>query len=188
MASRSPYTILGVTAAASPSEIRTAYRTLAVRYHPDTGGEASAEQFIELKQAYDVLSHESTRRAWDAAHAPYSQRRHALRVSPSIAIAVPERVSPFDAVLDAFDLLSADFLHEGRGDDRLFFELVLTPDEAARGGRFSFSIPIRRGPFMEEEELSVLVPPGVRDGLRATLPLGHLGVRRGEVTVTVRLE
>jgi curved DNA-binding protein CbpA len=188
MSSRSPYAVLGVSRSATRPEIRAAYHSLAVRFHPDTGGEPSGDQFIELRQAYELLSHEGNRRAWDDAHANYSQRRHALRFPPELAIDGPAHSSPLDAVLDAFDLVSADFVHEGRGDERLFYDLVLAPDEAAHGGCFSFTVPLRRGPFVDVVELSVLVPPGVSEGRRATLPLGHLGVPRGEVTVTVRIE
>jgi len=47
----SPYALLGVAAHASPDEIRTAFRRLALVHHPDHGGDPAA--FIALKRAYD---------------------------------------------------------------------------------------------------------------------------------------
>lgn len=47
----SPFTVLGVTPMASPTEIRRAFRRLALSTHPDRGGEAKA--FMVAKWAYD---------------------------------------------------------------------------------------------------------------------------------------
>lgn len=44
--------LLGVTAGATPDEIRRAFRAIALRAHPDQGGDTAA--FIEAKRAYDV--------------------------------------------------------------------------------------------------------------------------------------
>ena len=50
----SPYTILGVPESASDSEIKKSYRKLALQKHPDKGGDP--EEFVEISNAYDVLS------------------------------------------------------------------------------------------------------------------------------------
>jgi curved DNA-binding protein CbpA len=60
------YHILGVSSSATAKEIKTAYRTLAKRYHPDVSSDPNAEErFIEVTQAYDILSHESKRKQYD---------------------------------------------------------------------------------------------------------------------------
>lgn len=60
------YAILGVQRTASADEIRRAYRTLARKYHPDVSTEGDAEErFNEVQQAYEVLSDEEKRRAYD---------------------------------------------------------------------------------------------------------------------------
>src|SRR5688572_24968998 len=142
MPSRNPYAVLGVSRSATRSDIRAAYHALAVRHHPDTGGEPSGDRFIELRQAYELLSDERARRAWDDANTDYAPRRDALRFPAGLTSDVASRV---------------------------FYDLVLTPDEAALGGRVSFTVPVRRGPFVDVVELTVLVPPGVAEGRRATL-------------------
>ncbi|MGE9271520.1 MAG: DnaJ domain-containing protein, partial [Verrucomicrobiales bacterium] len=58
MAERDFYEVLGVSKTASASEIKKAYRKLAVKYHPDKnpGDNEAEERFKELGQAYEVLS------------------------------------------------------------------------------------------------------------------------------------
>ena len=62
------YQILGASKAATPEQIKAAYRKLAFEYHPDrTGGnEQSAEKMKRLNEAYAVLSNETKRRDYDS--------------------------------------------------------------------------------------------------------------------------
>lgn len=57
------YDVMGVSKDANLSEITKAYRQLARKYHPDTGGDA--EKFKELGEAYEVLKDEEKRRTYD---------------------------------------------------------------------------------------------------------------------------
>ena len=52
------YNVLGINKKATPEEIKKAYRTLAMRYHPDRNqGDKTAEaKFKEASEAYQVLS------------------------------------------------------------------------------------------------------------------------------------
>lgn len=49
------YAVLGLDESASVDDIKRAYRLLALKYHPDKNGSASNEQFILVKDAYELL-------------------------------------------------------------------------------------------------------------------------------------
>ena len=58
MAKRDYYEVLGINKSASADQIKSAYRKLAVKYHPDKNqGDKSAEdKFKEASEAYHILS------------------------------------------------------------------------------------------------------------------------------------
>src|SRR6266852_6058953 len=64
---RDYYQVLGVPRTASDKEIRSAYRRLARKYHPDLnpGDKAAESRFKELQSAYDVLSDADKRKKYD---------------------------------------------------------------------------------------------------------------------------
>jgi len=66
MAKRDYYEVLGVKRSAEADEIRSAYRKLARKYHPDANkAPGAAEKFREATEAYDVLSDAEKRKAYD---------------------------------------------------------------------------------------------------------------------------
>lgn len=67
MEKRDYYEVLGVSKSADATEIKKAYRKLALKYHPDKnlGDKEAEEKFKEAAEAYDVLSNEEKRRRYD---------------------------------------------------------------------------------------------------------------------------
>jgi len=63
---RDPYNVLGLAKTASAGEIKSAFRKLAKKYHPDQSKEPKAkERFAEIGQAYEILGDEKKRAAFD---------------------------------------------------------------------------------------------------------------------------
>ena len=58
MSKRDYYDVLGVSKSASDSELKKAFKKLAMKYHPDRNpdDDSAAEKFKEAAEAYDVLS------------------------------------------------------------------------------------------------------------------------------------
>ena len=61
------YQILGVTKESSENEIKSAYRRLARKYHPDLNkdNKEAAEKFKEISCAYDILGDKEKRKKYD---------------------------------------------------------------------------------------------------------------------------
>ncbi|MGH7817226.1 MAG: J domain-containing protein [Candidatus Binatia bacterium] len=66
------YSLLGLKRAASPEEIKRAYRQMVFRYHPDRnpGDETAAGKFKQVLDAYGVLSDGAKRAVYDAVNSP----------------------------------------------------------------------------------------------------------------------
>ncbi|KAI6803249.1 DnaJ protein-like protein [Hortaea werneckii] len=67
LAAEDYYKLLGIDNDADDRQIKKAYRTLSKKYHPDKnpGDETVAKRFVEISEAYDVLSDDETRKIYD---------------------------------------------------------------------------------------------------------------------------
>lgn len=67
MNKRDYYEVLGIDKSASEKELKSAYRKLAKKYHPDAnpGDKQSEEKFKELSEAYDILKDPEKRKLYD---------------------------------------------------------------------------------------------------------------------------
>src|SRR5690348_8175769 len=114
------YEILGVEKAASVADIKKAYRSLALKHHPDRVPEAqkkeAEEKFKEISEAYGVISDPQKRQMYDQhGHAGIDQRYTAEDIF---------RGADFNSVFegaDVGDILSrffGDAIFEGMGGGR----------------------------------------------------------------------
>jgi curved DNA-binding protein len=181
------YSTLGVDKAASPEEIKKAYRKLVRKYHPDVSKEPDADRKTkELNEAYDVLGDQEKRSAYDAlGRAP--QHGEGFQPPPDWGY---------------------DFGGAGGGGDDFFSDLFANIGRGARGGRggrnfqmpgedihATITIDLReaytgashtislRVPHheagrvkMDDRKLTVTIPPGVTPGQQLRLAgQGHAG-------------
>src|SRR5262245_40763118 len=76
MAKRDYYEVLGVERTATEVEMKAAFRTLAMKHHPDRnpGDKDCEHRFKEINEAYDVLKDDQKRAAYDRfGHAAFEQ-------------------------------------------------------------------------------------------------------------------
>src|SRR5687768_4147143 len=75
MSKRDYYEVLGVAKTASDAELKSAFRKLAMQYHPDRnqGDKAAEIKFKEINEAYQALSDDQKRAAYDRyGHAAFA--------------------------------------------------------------------------------------------------------------------
>lgn len=162
------YLILGVTADATPDEIKAAFRRRALQLHPDVSG-LQSEPFLELQEAYSVLGDPERRRRYDrqfAAAVPAPSARHAFAeplvaprpkaepfrpVEPARGFHEVSLTESFETYRPSFDELFDRFWSNFQNISRpkaerlesLTVEVVLSPEDARSGGRLRVWIPAR---------------------------------------------
>src|SRR5258705_7456496 len=126
------YELLGVPRKASAKDIRTPFRKLARKYHPDLnpGDKSAEEKFKQLQEAYDVLSDSKKRQMYDQ-HGFYSNNFNP-RPAP------PQGGGDEDAAVN-FDFGGVDFWGAGRegagaGSFRALFSQVFRSGGGHGGG------------------------------------------------------
>jgi len=144
MSKRDYYEVLGVSRTANDTEIKSAYRRLAIRFHPDKNpGDASAEEkFKEAAEAYAVLSDTEQRHRYDRfGHAGVSGAAGQSWGAPGFG-------GIEDILGDLFGF--SDVFGGGRGGSRrsaaqrgadLRYDLEITLEEAFKGMTAQLRIP-----------------------------------------------
>lgn len=124
---RDYYEILGVDRNAGPDEIKKAFRKLAKEHHPDRNHQdGSAERFKEVNEAYEVLSDEGKRDAYD-------RFGHAGTQSQDFGGFGGFGFSGFGDIFDAFFGASADSGPSARPGSDIQTRVTLSFEEAALG-------------------------------------------------------
>ena len=147
MSKRDYYEVLGVTRTANDQEIKSAYRRLAVRYHPDKNpNDASAEEkFKEAAEAYGVLADVEQRQRYDRfGHAGVSSGAGAWG-APGFG-GIEDILGDLFGFGDVFSGARTGSRRSAaqRGAD-LRYDLEITLEEAAKGMTAQLRIPRLEG-------------------------------------------
>ncbi len=200
------YEVLGVAQDASEDQIKKAFRSLAVKHHPDAGGDE--EEFKQISQAYEVLSDPKKRAEYDRAlkygaymggqpgGGQYAGQGYSSMGGmdwSSIIESILRGEGAFGTDWNPEQTGFAGFTGWGqpraqRGSD-LTFTVEVTFDEALEGvsRKISYRVPSTG----ETENLTVKIPAGAVDGGRLRYrergEYGSNGGVRGDLVVVTHV-
>ena len=132
---RDYYDILGIGKNASDQELKSAYRKLALKYHPDRNphNPEAEERFKEAAEAYSVLSDSDKRRVYDAyGHEGLGSAGAAAGFNPDVFADFSVIFGDFFGFGDLFGGGSSRRGRAQRGDD-VRYDLELSFEDAMRG-------------------------------------------------------
>lgn len=210
---RDYYEILGVSKSATADEIKSAFRKLARKHHPDLAKDkkAAEEKFKEINEAYEVLSNSENRKKYDSYGANWSQ---ATSRRPSGATG--GRPGEFHG-MGGFDGTGEEFHFGGTGYSDFFEQFfgtrrggmnyggfeeapqrgndveadILVPLEEVLHGA-TRQISFKKGPSQKIQTYTIKIPQGVHEGqlIRLAGQGGSGGARgtAGDLYLRVKLQ
>jgi molecular chaperone DnaJ len=142
---RDYYEILEITRSATDVEIKSSYRKLAMKYHPDRnpGNQVAEEKFKEAAEAYAILADTEKRSLYDRfGHAGVSSAAGAGGFDPSVFTGFEDILGGLGDIFGFGDLFGGGRRRGGpqRGAD-LRYDLEITFEESARGAETTIQIP-----------------------------------------------
>ncbi len=211
------YKIIGLPETASAKDIKTAYRKLARKYHPDVSKEADAEErFKEVGEAYEVLKDKDKRAEYDQLRKMGAQRGDgSFRPPPGWqphAQSYSYSQGDAEGFSDFFESIfgqaaggqggfSGGFSGAGgrtmrrRGED-VHAKLALLLEEAATGGDKQISFRVTEAgedglPRQRSKTLNIKIPAGIGQGqqmrLRGQGGQGMGGGENGDLFIEIEL-
>jgi curved DNA-binding protein len=139
------YNILGVTKSSSQDEIKKAYRKLAMKHHPDRGGDSA--KFQEIQNAYETLSNPQKRQEYDN---PMPEFRFNTG-----------NMDGFEDIFSQFGFGRRQQRPPTRRNSSITIQVKMTLKEVLEGKDVVGSIRLPSG---KDQTLQIKIPKGVRSG------------------------
>jgi DnaJ-class molecular chaperone len=183
---RDPYEVLGVSKKATEAEIKKAFRALAKKHHPDTHGNdpKAVKRFQEISSAYEVIGDKEKRAQYDRGEIDeagqpkgfnpgaggFGQgwegfKRQQGQRGGEFNWGNEQGFSAEDIFADIFGGLGGSGGRSRRSQPRkgqdVQFQTTVSLEEAALGGN--------RRVVIDDKQLDVRIPPGVKDGQQIRL-------------------
>lgn len=210
------YVVLGISRQANLHQIKRAYRKIAKQLHPDLAHSISSDKFREAREAYETLVDENKRQKYDAS------LKHPLQISKkrNIQHIVRKRGSVFNEMDrlksfadEFFEGFLPGFYTKERGripDKDLYYEVVLSPEEARHGGLFPITVPIiepcpqcgetdiwhlffcsncsGHGYIHTHREFSLSIPPHTKHGTQQSISMEDIGLKDTNLNIVVYVD
>lgn len=166
----SHYDTLGVGKSASPEEIKAAYRKLAMKHHPDRGGDQ--KKFQTITEAYETLSDPDKKAFYDhggGQHGnPFGQGFHEFRSGHPFQGGDPFG-HPFEDIFTHFGFGFQNNTRPQRNSD-LQIKVKISLKDSYMGKTMSINYPLPSG---RDQQAEVTIPQGIAAGQQ--MKLGGMG-------------
>ena len=196
------YEILGVTRKSSKDEIKSCFRKLAKKYHPDSqeNENSSPEMFKDINEAYDTLINEEKRKKYDKfatkhgfgfspSDAPLSNIKYELRSGSQVLGDLFNTILGFNKTDDShFSEVNIDNRQKPVKGKDIVSNLEISLNEGLIGTERKIAIKGFKGGI---KTFSVNVPVGIHNGDKIRLAaLGHPGKnggKNGDLIISVKV-
>lgn len=175
------YSILGVDRSASPDDIKAAYRKLAMKHHPDRGGDA--KKFQEISEAYETLGDPNKKTMYDHGGARgFGQGFQGNPFGGGFSH------NPFDDLFSQFGFHFHTGNQQVRNND-LTIKVKISLKDSYLGKTMTINYPLPSG---RDQTLEITIPPGIEHG--QTMRMGGMGddsireIPRGDLIVHIEVE
>lgn len=173
------YNTLGVDRNATADDIKSKYRSLAMKHHPDRGGDQA--KFQEIQAAYDVLGDAQKRAEYDN---PQPQMGGFHFGQNGVPHGFEDIFSQFSGFGDMFGQRS-----RSQRNKNLNIQTSITLEDAFYGKELMASLTLPSG---REQTIEIKIPAGINDGTALRLTgLGDdsiSGIARGDIHLTVHVQ